>query len=142
MYHQFYSRKAQMNMVLIYFIFQDCLEDWLGLLRLDEYGPNLRSQGYNTILDVTTISIEDLEVNMQHFYLKKRNKYYFSLSCRTPGFIDWDIRNASSWRYGGQKNFSAVNGFSRLHSKPRCLKGLFNPYSDPKNLFRIKTVEK
>ncbi|XP_023341224.1 caskin-2 [Eurytemora carolleeae] len=39
----------------------DCLEDWLGLLRLDEYGPNLRSQGYNTILDVTTISIEDLE---------------------------------------------------------------------------------
>jgi len=39
----------------------DTLEDWLGLLRLEEYGPNLRSQNYNTIADVTTISIEDLE---------------------------------------------------------------------------------
>merc|ERR1719219_1834973 len=37
------------------------LEEWLRLLRLEEYGPCLVSQGYSTVQEVATISIEDLE---------------------------------------------------------------------------------
>jgi len=37
------------------------LEEWLRLLRLEEYGPSLMSQGYTTVQEVATISIEDLE---------------------------------------------------------------------------------
>lgn len=37
------------------------LEEWLRLLRLEEYGPSLMSQGYATVQEVATISIEDLE---------------------------------------------------------------------------------
>jgi len=37
------------------------LEEWLRLLRLEEYGPSLMSQGYGSVQEVATISIEDLE---------------------------------------------------------------------------------
>lgn len=37
------------------------LEEWLKLLRLEEYHGNLISQGYTTIQQVATINIEDLE---------------------------------------------------------------------------------
>jgi len=37
------------------------IEEWLTLLRLDEYAGCLRSQGYNTVRDITTITVEDLE---------------------------------------------------------------------------------
>ncbi|XP_054281765.1 uncharacterized protein LOC128999342 isoform X2 [Macrosteles quadrilineatus] len=37
------------------------LEEWLRLLRLEEYGPALACQGYNTINDVTQLTWEDLE---------------------------------------------------------------------------------
>ena len=40
---------------------QGSLEEWLRLLRLEEYGPCLVSQGYATVQAVATISIEDLE---------------------------------------------------------------------------------
>ena len=43
-------------------IVQGSLEEWLRLLRLEEYGPSLMSQGYATVQEVATISIEDLEV--------------------------------------------------------------------------------
>ena len=43
-------------------ISQGSLEEWLRLLRLEEYGPSLMSQGYGTVQEVATISIEDLEV--------------------------------------------------------------------------------
>jgi len=39
----------------------DSLADWLRMIRLEEYGPGLLAQGYNTVKDVVTISIEDLE---------------------------------------------------------------------------------
>ena len=41
---------------------QGSLEEWLRLLRLEEYGPSLMSQGYGSVQEVATISIEDLEV--------------------------------------------------------------------------------
>jgi len=37
------------------------LEEWLSLLRLEEYLPSLREQGYTTVHQVATINIEDLE---------------------------------------------------------------------------------
>ena len=43
-------------------ISQGSLEEWLRLLRLEDYGPSLVSQGYATVQEVATISIEDLEV--------------------------------------------------------------------------------
>lgn len=44
-----------------YFLFQGSLEEWLRLLRLEEYGPALVSQGYNTVQDATQLAWEDLE---------------------------------------------------------------------------------
>ena len=44
-------------------LLQGSLEEWLRLLRLEEYGPCLVSQGYSSVQEVATISIEDLEVN-------------------------------------------------------------------------------
>ena len=40
---------------------QGSLEEWLRLLRLEEYGPCLVSQGYTSVSEAATISIEDLE---------------------------------------------------------------------------------
>ena len=40
---------------------QGSLEEWLRLLRLEEYGPCLVSQGYSSVSEAATISIEDLE---------------------------------------------------------------------------------
>nr|XP_018915150.1 PREDICTED: caskin-2 isoform X2 [Bemisia tabaci] len=37
------------------------LDEWLRLLRLEEYGPALGCQGYETIQDVTQLTWEDLE---------------------------------------------------------------------------------
>ena len=37
------------------------MEEWLHYIRLSEYGPGLRAQGYNTIHDVSQITVEDLE---------------------------------------------------------------------------------
>ena len=37
------------------------LEEWLRLLRLEDYLPSLREQGYTTVHQVATINIEDLE---------------------------------------------------------------------------------
>ncbi|XP_060802772.1 uncharacterized protein LOC106142488 isoform X2 [Amyelois transitella] len=37
------------------------LEEWLRLLRLEEYGPALVAQGYRTVVDVTQLAWEDLE---------------------------------------------------------------------------------
>ncbi|XP_060861317.1 uncharacterized protein LOC132938479 isoform X3 [Metopolophium dirhodum] len=37
------------------------LDEWLRLLRLEEYGPALEAQGYSTIDDVTQLTWEDLE---------------------------------------------------------------------------------
>ena len=42
-------------------LFQNTLEDWLHLIRLSEYGAQLRCQGYMSVEDVAQISIEDLE---------------------------------------------------------------------------------
>jgi hypothetical protein len=37
------------------------MEEWLRLLRLEEYGPALHHQGYQTVEDVTQLTWEDLE---------------------------------------------------------------------------------
>jgi len=37
------------------------LAEWLRMIRLEEYGPGLVQQGYTTIQDICTVSIEDLE---------------------------------------------------------------------------------
>ncbi|XP_041978006.1 caskin-2 isoform X2 [Aricia agestis] len=37
------------------------MEEWLRLLRLEEYGPALVAQGYRTVHDVTQLAWEDLE---------------------------------------------------------------------------------
>jgi hypothetical protein len=37
------------------------LAEWLRLLRLDEYLPGLKEQGYCTVHQVSAINIEDLE---------------------------------------------------------------------------------
>lgn len=40
---------------------QGSMEEWLRLLRLEEYGPALHQQGYQTVEDVTQLTWEDLE---------------------------------------------------------------------------------
>ena len=40
---------------------QGSLNEWLQLLRLEEYKPALASQGYETIEDVLQLTWEDLE---------------------------------------------------------------------------------
>ena len=52
-----------MTMMMMMDMMQGSLEEWLRLLRLEEYGPCLVSQGYSTVQEVATISIEDLEVS-------------------------------------------------------------------------------
>lgn len=42
-------------------MFQGSLEEWLQLLRLEEYFPALLDQGYHTVDDVTQLTWEDLE---------------------------------------------------------------------------------
>lgn len=42
-------------------MFQGSLEEWLRLLRLEEYGPVLVSQGYTTVQEATQLTWEDLE---------------------------------------------------------------------------------
>lgn len=37
------------------------MEEWLRLLRLEEYLPHLLAQGYQTVDDVTQLTWEDLE---------------------------------------------------------------------------------
>lgn len=37
------------------------MDEWLRLLRLEEYGSALEAQGYSTIEDVTQLTWEDLE---------------------------------------------------------------------------------
>lgn len=37
------------------------MDEWLRLLRLEEYGSALETQGYSTIDDVTQLTWEDLE---------------------------------------------------------------------------------
>lgn len=42
-------------------IIKGSLDEWLRLLRLEEYGSALEAQGYSTIDDVTQLTWEDLE---------------------------------------------------------------------------------
>lgn len=42
----------------LFFKFQGSLEEWLRLLRLEEYGPALVAQGYRTVHDVTQLAWE------------------------------------------------------------------------------------
>ena len=42
-------------------VFQNSLEEWLYQIRLSEYAMELLNQGYRSVSDVATISIEDLE---------------------------------------------------------------------------------
>lgn len=37
------------------------MEEWLTLLRLEEYIPTFRQQGYQSVEDVTQLAWEDLE---------------------------------------------------------------------------------
>merc|ERR1719225_1909772 len=39
----------------------ETLDEWLHCIRLDQYIPALRSQSYNSVKDILSISIEDLE---------------------------------------------------------------------------------
>lgn len=43
------------------FLVQGSLDEWLRLLRLEEYLVPLQRQGYHTVEDVTTLAWEDLE---------------------------------------------------------------------------------
>ena len=43
------------------YLVQGSIAEWLRMIRLEEYGPGLRQQGYTTIQDICTVSIEDLE---------------------------------------------------------------------------------
>ena len=56
---------------------QGSLEEWLRLLRLEEYGPCLVSQGYSSVQEVATISIEDLEVRARS-YLPQQLELFFT----------------------------------------------------------------
>lgn len=40
---------------------QGSLNEWLRLLRLEEYGQALKGQGYTTVEDTAKIQVEDLE---------------------------------------------------------------------------------
>ena len=57
----------------------------MRLLRLEEYGPCLVSQGYSTVQEVATISIEDLEVS----------SVAISLSCHQSTSWNINIENQS-----------------------------------------------
>lgn len=44
-----------------FWIFQGSMEEWLRLLRLEEYIPTFKEQNYHTVSDVTQLAWEDLE---------------------------------------------------------------------------------
>lgn len=46
---------------ILFYIIQGSIEEWLRLLRLDEYVAPLLAQGYATVLDVTQLPWEDME---------------------------------------------------------------------------------
>ena len=69
---------------------QGSLEEWLRLLRLEEYGPCLVSQGYATVQAVATISIEDLEDTVVSTVYHVR---CYTVCCRVS--TDWATR--SGW---------------------------------------------
>lgn len=48
-------------LIFNYNYFQGSLDEWLRLLRLEEYGSTLEAQGYTTIDDVTQLTWEDFE---------------------------------------------------------------------------------
>lgn len=48
-------------MVNLFLFFQGSIEEWLRLLRLEEYAQPLLSQRYQSVRDVTQLTWEDLE---------------------------------------------------------------------------------
>lgn len=50
-----------LTLLLFILITQGSIEEWLCLLRLDEYVQSLLAQGYETVHDVTQLPWEDME---------------------------------------------------------------------------------
>lgn len=57
----FYLWSKIVSVFLTLFLIQGSLEEWLQLLRLEDYFPALLDQGYHTVDDVTQLTWEDLE---------------------------------------------------------------------------------
>ena len=64
---------------------QGSLEEWLRLLRLEEYGPCLVSQGYSSVQEVATISIEDLEVRARSYLVQQLELFFTGHWILPPG---------------------------------------------------------
>lgn len=54
----YYNLKLNSFIIYLRCFFQGSLEEWLRLLRLEEYGPALVAQGYRTVHDVTQLAWE------------------------------------------------------------------------------------
>ena len=121
-------------------LFQGSLEEWLRLLRLEEYGPCLESQGYSAVQEVATISIEDLEDT--GFYrlghqkrltlgirrLKELSRGGGGLTSRQPQ------AHPPSEYYGGGHNpqYIAQSAEIRVDAAPLAVKpGSFSSFSSP-----------
>ncbi|XP_046959354.1 caskin-1 isoform X3 [Vanessa cardui] len=96
------------------------LEEWLRLLRLEEYGPALVAQGYRTVHDVTQLAWEDLE-DMGIVRLGHQKKIL--LAIKRVKDIRAGKRSISSQ---GSIDFSRISGQIR-HPRGKSLESLEDP---------------
>ena len=124
------------------------MEEWLRLLRLEEYGPCLVSQGYNTLQEVATISIEDLEDT--GFYRLGHQKR-LTLGIRRlkelsrGGLASRQSQpHTTSEYYGGCHNpqYIAQSAEIRVEAAPLAVKpGSFSSFSSPYPQRKMGPVE-
>ncbi|XP_032524619.1 caskin-2 isoform X2 [Danaus plexippus] len=96
------------------------LEEWLRLLRLEEYGPALVAQGYRTVHDVTQLAWEDLE-DMGIVRLGHQKKIL--LAIKRVKDIRAGKRSISSQ---GSLDFTRLSGQIR-HPRGKSLESLEDP---------------
>ncbi|XP_050345868.1 caskin-1 isoform X3 [Nymphalis io] len=96
------------------------LEEWLRLLRLEEYGPALVAQGYRTVHDVTQLAWEDLE-DMGIVRLGHQKKIL--LAIKRVKDIRAGKRSISSQ---GSIDFTRISGQIR-HPRGKSLESLEDP---------------
>ncbi|XP_026324924.1 caskin-2 isoform X3 [Hyposmocoma kahamanoa] len=104
------------------------LEEWLRLLRLEEYGPALVAQGYRTVHDVTQLAWEDLE-DMGIVRLGHQKKILLAIkrvkdiragkrSISTQGSLDFTRLQPGQDLYPREHHYQPWERHTRSYHKP------------------------
>merc|ERR1711892_1361151 len=95
----------------------DSLADWLRMIRLEEYGPGLLAQGYNTVKDVFTISIEDLE-DVGFYRLGHQKRLLLAIKKMKDICKVYPRKNAENYRYSHQTQCSNLPALQPGNMRP------------------------